>query len=200
MGNKFSIAAADVNSTIKRVYVAALRQGLADGFEEVVHTTKQDSSNAVVHWMLGATDGSNSANRALAAPTDLRGFMGARTRTLSNGKISYGGARIRRAPKHPWVGYRYDERSAKQPGVAIAVADKVLAREAKLAIDKYARGQLPATDFYFYNVFLDESGQDKGHIAENARLKEAGEAGLRRAVASFEREISLGNELKRARA
>lgn len=174
MGNKFSIAAADVNSTIKRVYVAALRQGLADGFEEVVHTTKQDSSNTVVHWMLGATDGSNAAGRVMAKPTDLRA-------------TKHGGS------KHPWVGRRGEHRDGT--GVAIATADQVHAREVKIAIDKYAKGNMPATDFYFYNVFL----QYPKHSA-HAHLEAAGAAGLRRAVASFEREISLGNELKRARA
>lgn len=168
MGKKFSIAAADVNNTIKRVYVAALRQGLADGFEEVVHTTRQDSSNSVVHWMLGATDGSNAAGRAMAKPTDLRGG------------------------KHPWVGPRMGPgrgRSDASPGVAIAVADQVLAREVKIAIDKYARGQVPATDFYFFNVFLQYPNQ-----STRAHLEEAGQAGLRRAVASFEHAISSGNE------
>lgn len=163
MATKFELMAADINNTIKRVYVGALRQGLADGFEEVVHSTKQDSSNTVVHWMLGATDGSNAAGRAMAKPTDLRPH------------------------KHPWVGARGDRRSGT--GEAIATADQVLAREVKIAIDRYARGQVPATNFYFYNVFLQYPNQ-----SGRAGLEEAGQAGLKRAVASFERAISNGQE------
>lgn len=167
-GNKFELMAADVNNTIKRVYVGALRQGLADGFEEVVHSTKQDSSNTVVHWMMGATDGSNAKARKLASDKDLRG-----TKTTPS--------------EHPWVGRRGEHRQGT--GVAIATADQVLAREVKIAIDRYARGQIPATDFYFYNVYLQYPNQ-----SGRAKLEEAGQAGLRRAVASFERAIANGQE------
>lgn len=164
--NKFAAEAARVKGLLTRKFNSSLRKALAEGFEETVHSTVQDSSNAVVHWMLGAYDGSNASRRVMGKPTFLRG----------EGK---------RPPKHPWVGWRGEMRSTLEPGVAIATADQVAAREVKAAVDKYVRGNAPATQFYVFNSFLKI-----GKYAANAGLVEAAEAGLKRAKAVFEREMN----------
>lgn len=174
MAGKFSQQAEKLNASIRGVFQNALATAIAEGFEETVHSTRQDSSNAVVHWMVGAYDGSNASRRTLGAPTDLRA-----TKT---------------GIKHPWVGRRGEHRSDAEMGVAIATADKVLAREVKIAIDRYVYRNPATTKFYVFNAFLDIP-----KYARNARLKQAAEAGLARAKAVFDREVTNPHATERAR-
>ena len=169
--NKFSLAAADLTDALKQQFVAALRKGVADGFETVVHATKQDSSNAAVHWMIGTEEHSRASSRTLGKPTDLR-------------------ATRKHGPKHPWVGRRGEKRG--MTGAGIRIADQVVAREVRLIVDRWLAGHTPDTSIYYYNALMSID-----RYAAHAELKEAAQAGIERAIASFEREVREGRTRQR---
>lgn len=168
MGSKkFSIAAEDLNSTIKYMFVGAIRRGVTEGFDVAVRFTRQDSSNAATHWLIGVQGKSNAASRVLGKPSDLRA-------TKSGGV------------KHPLVGYRGEHRT--DSGASAAISDAIVEREVNTIINVYAKGISPETGFYYFNA-LGESGE----YAENADINFAGEQALAAAVAVFEREMSVAN-------
>lgn len=165
---KFYLAAEDLNESITRMFVGALREGISAGFEETLNRTVQDSSNTVVHWKVGVEGDSNPEGRELGSFSQLRGTK----------KVK---------PRHKLVGYKGDRRSVIDSSTAKAVADSILAQEISEIISQYAAGQKPATKFYFFNP------NDVKGYSHNARVEEAGNAGLVRAVTHFDREVALGN-------
>lgn len=151
------------------MFVGSIREGLTQGLKTAVEATKQDSSNAAVHWMVGVTGRSTASSRMLGKKEnlDLR-------ETKGRGKL------------HPLIGFRGEGRD--NTGTAVEVNRSVLDREIRTIINKYAAGQKPETKFYFYNRVGEDS-----EYADSARIAKAGAEGVARTAEIFQREINLGN-------
>lgn len=159
------------NELLENLVVEAIRVGVTEGFEEAVHRTHQDSSNAAAHWMVGITGKSIPRNR------------------------KYGHVRDDRNTGNALIGKRGEDRSNSRPGLATQVADAIVQREMATVIAKYIRGHKPATKIYFYNAVMDIDPYQK-----RAGIEEAGKAGVERAIAAFRRQAQLpSNRLLRPR-
>lgn len=156
--------AADLNRSIELMLVGSIREGIKMGFAETLRLTKQDSSNAAVHWMVSVTGKSYPSSRVRGTFRDLR-------ETNSGGSI------------HPLVGRRGENRGTG--AMAQEVVNQILDSEFTNIIAKYAAGQLPDTGFYFYTAV-------EGDYAENAEIVSAGKAGIKLAVVEFERLVREG--------
>lgn len=166
--SKFALAAADLNDSLTQMFVGALREGITAGFEEALRLTVHDSSNTAVHWKVGVKGVSNPSSRANGTFSQLRGTH-------------------RSDPKHSLVGYKYDQRSVNDEGTANEVNKSILSKEITEVIAKYAAGNKPEIQFYYFNP-----NTTRGY-SQNANVEEAGEAGVLRAIAHFDREVKLGN-------
>jgi hypothetical protein len=165
VSKKFSILANAKGEAILDSVVASIRTGLAEGFKTTLKLTTHDSSNAGTHWLIG---------------------VGGKTRP---GARTYGQYQDLRGKGDPLVGSRGDRGSNKNSNI-----EKVLDKEIREVIAKYAAGNKPETNFYFYNSIGDVKG-----YRDNAGILTAGESGIKQAVAAFEREIRSGKVLKRRR-
>lgn len=166
--------AADINNTIKRMFVQTMRDALEKGFAHTVEQTFQDSSNAAVHWAIGVEGKANPANGQFGSRRDFR-------ETLSRGTVLYP------------VGRRGEKRSDTNKAKVLETARIVLDREFQDVIAVYAAGNTPSTKFYFYTAIEDE-------YAYNARIQQAGAMGLAEVVTEFERAIQSKNIRKYALA
>lgn len=166
MSKKFSIYSDAKGETILDVVVASMRTGLAEGFKVAIESTVHDSSNAAAHWMVGVQGKTRpGARKPFGHPVDLRG------------------------KGNPLVGSKGDKGRLRADTV-----EKVLDREIREVISKYAAGNSPETNFYFFNAIGGVDG-----YKENASIIDAGNSGIRHAVKVFEREIASGKVLQRRR-
>ena len=122
--NKWELWAEDTKGSIRRMFVGAVRDAIADGFFVTLTTTYHDSSNAALHWMIGAGRSSPSA-RKLGKVKDYRG----------------GGDSL--------VGHRGDMRSYRSAEDTPSRA--ILRREVKTVVSKYLVGQRFPLQITFYN-------------------------------------------------
>ncbi|QYW06470.1 hypothetical protein uan_058 [Pseudomonas phage UAntarctica] len=164
---KFSAQADRVMVDVSALFNRSIRQALLAGLAMALGVTKQDSSNAAVHWLLAAKSRSRPAARRYGQLRDLRGTS----------------TRPGVAP----VGKRRDG------GVHAAAAMKfVRERELREVVDKLVAGRSPETVFYFYNAI--EPGTQYG---ENANIEAAGEAAAQEVLRIFENRIASGQVRKK---
>lgn len=167
---KFEGQANRISDYISQLFSRSMRAAILEGLEVAVKTTKQDSSNAAAHWLIGAR-GTKPGNRRLGKVKDMRGTLGIRG--------------PRRSPIYP-VGYQGDE-GANEGSTLKFVRD----REMKDVLDKMISGRSPEFRFYLYNAVGGTSNYN-----DNANIQDAGEAGVAAVVASAERRIDAGNKRK----
>lgn len=166
MAGKFSKAAEQFNIDLGELFNRAIRMALLAGLAMAVRTTKHDSSNAAVHWLVAARGKSRPGGRKYGRIRDLRG-----TTT--------------RPSVHP-VGKRRDG------GKNAALAERfVRNRELREVIEKLVAGRRPETVFYFYHAL--EPGEE---YAENANIEDAGKAALAETLRVMQNRIAAGQARK----
>lgn len=166
MAGKFAKAAEQFNIDLGQLFNRAIRMALLAGLAMAVRTTKHDSSNAAVHWLIAARSRSRPASRRYGKMRDLRGTA---TR-----------------PGTPPVGKRRDA------GKNAALAERfVRDRELREVIAKMVAGRRPESVFYFYHPL--EPGQE---YADNAEIEEAGKAALAETLRILQNRIAAGQARK----
>lgn len=163
---RFSIAAADLNDSIRSMFIGAIRLALMEGAKEVVRQTHHDSSNAAAQWQIGVT--------GISEP---RGMIKDLRNTHSGGVIS------------ELVGFRREGRTINSSPLIEHVVSSISA-QMQVNINRYAKGQKPEGRFFYFHP-LSEANDDEHYKA--AKIKEAGQAGLKRVMEVFNSNIASGN-------
>ena len=167
MAGKFSTATEQFNIDLGALFNRAIRMALLAGLAMAVRTTKHDSSNAAVHWLVAARGKSRPGGRRYGKLRDLRGTA---TR-----------------PGVPPVGKRRDG------GKNAALAERfVRNRELSEVIEKLVSGRRPETLFYFYHPL--EPGEE---YTDNALIEEAGKAALAETLRVMQNRMAAGQARKR---
>lgn len=166
MAGKFAKAADKFSVDLGELFNRGIRQALLAGLSEVQRQTKQDSSNAAVHWQLAAKGRSRPASRRFGKLRDLRGNKS--------------------RPGVPPVGRRGDN------GINAGATERfVREREIKEVIEKLVAGRRPATVFYFHHPL-----QPGWRYFENAHIETAGQAALARTIQVLQNRIAAGQARK----
>lgn len=169
MGRKFARMADQVSLDIGALFNRAIRQALMAGLVMAVQNTKQDSSNAAVHWMIAAEGRSRPTTRRFGRLRDLR-------ETASK-------------PATPPVGKRGDG------GRNAAMTQRfVRDKELREVIEKMVAGRDPAKVFYFFNA-LDPNWR----YGENANIAAAGKSAVEEVRRIFENRMAAGQVRKKYR-
>lgn len=169
MAKKFARMADQVSLDIGALFNRAIRQALLAGLVMAVHNTKQDSSNAAVHWMIAAEGRSRPTTRRFGRLRDLR-------ETASK-------------PATPPVGKRGDG------GRNAAMTQRfVRDKELREVIEKMVAGRDPAKVFYFFNA-LDPNWR----YGENANIAAAGKSAVEEVRRIFENRMAAGQVRKKYR-
>lgn len=169
MAKKFARMADQVSLDIGALFNRAIRQALLAGLVMAVYNTKQDSSNAAVHWMIAAEGRSRPTTRRFGRLRDLR-------ETASK-------------PATPPVGKRGDG------GRNAAMTQRfVRDKEMREVIEKMVAGRDPAKVFYFFNA-LDPNWR----YGENANIAAAGKSAVEEVRRIFENRMAAGQVRKKYR-
>lgn len=164
---KFARLANQVSVDVGALFNRAIRQALLAGLTMAVSTTKQDSSNAAVHWMIAAEGRSRPASRKFGRLRDLRESA---TR-----------------PANPPVGKRGD--MGKNAAMTLRfVRDK----ELREVVEKLVAGRDPSTVFYFFNA-LDPNWR----YGENANIDGAAKSAVQEVKRIFENRMAAGQVRKK---
>lgn len=184
---KFAALADATVMDISALFNRSIRAALVAGLVTAIRTTRHDSSNAAVHWMVASDNGNRSRPwaRKTGKINDFRGTKGGR------------GEEGPRAPVAP-VGYRRD--NGKN---FTATLRFVRERELKEVINRLVQGRHPEGRFYFYHPLAEgmqseDSGIDDLDLyQERAKIQEAGESAVAAVGQVFQRNILAGNVRKR---
>jgi hypothetical protein len=185
MAGKFSAYTQSMSLDLEQLFNRSIRSAMRSAIEAAAKATQQDSSNAVVHWLVGFRGQGRSELGEFRNKRDLRGRRGV-------GK----GLKGKRAPRLSVVGYSGDKRrgnSDAQQAIRF-VTDRAMA-----VLRNGVVGRDRIDGFYLYNaVAMATGGSDTGvSYADNAKMDEAGRAGLERAYQVMTRTMMAGNIRKR---
>ena len=163
---KFSEQANRVGMDLSALFSRSIRLALLAGLAMAVASTKHDSSNAAVHWLLAAKGKSRPSSRRYGKLRDLRG-------TATRPGVAPVGKR-RDAGKNAKLAERF-----------------VREREIREVVEKLVAGRRPERIFYFSNPINPDSG-----YGDNANIQEAGEAGIQETLRIFENRVAAGQVRK----
>lgn len=166
MAGKFAKQTAQFSVGLGELFNRSIRQALLAGLSMAVASTKHDSSNAAVHWLIAAKSKSRPGARRYGKLRDLRATSD--------------------KPGVPPVGKR------RSFGAQEAAAYRfVRERELKEVIDKLVIGRRPVVDFYFYTAI--EEGSE---YYNNAEIEKAGKAAVGETARIYQNRIAAGQARK----
>lgn len=165
---RYHLAAEDFNDHIRSMFISSVRQAVKEGAETVVKHTWQDTSNAATQWRIGV--------KGVSEP---RGTVKDNRATKSGGVVS------------ALVGFRGENRSAKSSAYLDVVMREV-SKKMSEAANKHIKGQRPEGRIFFFHPL--SQANDENYF-ENARIREAGAAGVKRVAEIFQRtmDASIAN-------
>lgn len=179
MAGKFERYTQEMALDLEQLFNRSIRSAMRASLEAAAKATQQDSSNAVVHWIIGTEGQERKGLGEFRNLRDLRGRYG-------TGKRLKG----KRSPRLAVVGYRGDKR-----GKGFAPPVRFVTDRARDLLSAKVGGRSRIDRFFLYNATALKSG-DAGY-AENANIEEAGAAGLEMAHQAMSRNMIAGNIRKR---
>lgn len=170
---------------LEQLFNRGIRSAMRAALEAAAKVTTQDSSNAVVHWLIGFRGQGRGELGEFRNKRDLRGRHGL-------GKALKG----KRSPRLSVVGYRGDKR---RNNAEAQQAIRFVTDRARDTLRNGVVGKDRIDGFYLYNAvaMLTTSPDDGPSYADNANMEDAGVAGLEMAVQVMNRNMIAGNIRKR---
>lgn len=183
---------------LESLLIRSVRSAMRVAIEAAAKATKQDSSNAVVHWLIGMGGQGRMDLGEFRNVRDFRGRYG-RGKSLSG----------KRPPKLPVVGYRGDNRSGRSKSAVVigtrkamaaskkdiasasagtAAAVRFVTDRARDLLASKVQGKDRIDRFFLYNAVALKAGDYK----DNAGIEDAGKAGLDMALHEMNRQMTAG--------